>query len=205
MFGRELPPGSGRELTDAEKRLVECAVNGTPWRPMLSHGTTDDLDPEQAENWPATCDLDTQVIRCLVTGAPWKAGDKPWPIDRRGMKIVGARIGAHLDLSGCDILAPLWFVRLAVGRSIVLIDSTTRTLSFSHCRADSFHAERTNVVGDFYLIDNSRLRGPLILQRAHIHGNLECNNSLVLGNGSDAVNADSLRVDAHVMLFQFKG
>jgi len=203
-----LPPGPGWELTEGEKRLVECGASGEFWQPKLPPGGTRDPDPAKAAGWPDECKLRPEVLRCLAIGARWSEKIAPWPVHASGIQIRGARITGNLNLRGCEVLVPLWLQASAIEGAVVLADARTQGLTFEATHVRSLNATRAQIQGDLYLREKFHSSGEVTLNAVLLAGRLDCKNGTFENPGKIALNCNAFSVSGDVYFnsgFQAQG
>lgn len=196
-----LPEGPGGDLSEPERRLVECARQGTLWKPNIQQDAVfnglawNDSDytknePAHADAWPQACRLRPEVIRCLITGTPWGLGTHPWPLHSRGILIANAIIDGDLDLEHCTLQGQLWIYSSLIRGKIKLRDARAKTLGFDGTyllpapkneemevnanRYRAICAQRLHADGSVFLRNGFHTNMCVFFENATITGSLNC-------------------------------
>ena len=189
-----LPPGLGGPLTPGEERLTKCAASGEWWKPEIPTGVGFDSDPAKASTWPKECKVRAEVIYCLLTGVPWEKGSDIWSVHPKGLQLLNAYIDGKLDLEGCYLLASFWLHSSKVVGNVILMDATTRTVSFRRSHIQALNAERSTVEGALHLQGLHANQG-VNLRSAYIRGQLACAGALLANENGAALNGGEQLVD----------
>lgn len=125
----------------------------------------------------------------------------------RRLQVVGAWIEGRLDLTGTHVPMSLWLYRCAF-TSAPLFDGAriTGSLSFPGCWLPGLHAQACRIDGELALNARCHVNGDLLLNRASLGRDLNCDQMRLGGTGLDIHRlagrfvADGARVSGDVLL-----
>ena len=182
------------DLTQAELRLIEAAKRGEV--ADYSDGNAANNDPAQGASWNGERALRGEMVRQLCLGLNPK-----WTVDPRGIRILGARIAADLDLSGANITFPFELERCHVAGSLFLRDVMAMRLSFSGSwLVDGLQAGGLVTKGNVFLNGGFAAKGEVRLLGADIGGVLACGQGSFENPDGEALSADGMTVKGDVFL-----
>jgi len=149
----------------------------------------------EMQAWEADRTLRAAVLRhLLITGE--------WPVDAKGVRLRGARIGGLLDLEAAAVRCPL-----ALEECYLDADEPARLDHASASRVTLAKCHLAGLSGQMLTARQLDLRGStlthrLYLPNADIAGNLACDGAQLTGADSDgnALFADGLKTGGNVFL-----
>ena len=189
-----LPDQLKKDLTPAERRLLECIASGE--EADFSASDENQNDPTQGAAWGPERTIRAALLHWLCTNQQAAACIPP-----KGIRIRGARIEGPLDLEGATLLHRLSLSRCAIPEGIVLTDARTRGIDLSGSYTQRIHADGLAVKGDLVL-SGLICTGEVRLLRARIKGHLICRGARLENPNGDALSADGMTVEGSVFLDQ---
>lgn len=190
----DLPDYDDPKLTPQEEWLVRCAEKGEWWA-WWTQGS-----PLSSDTWDSSRVLRASVIRALAAGDIWPTRLAPWPVHRKGLKIVGAWILGELDLGGASVERTLWLHDSAFDKAVTFVDAKTKTVSLRGSRVPGLRAGRCNFDGSLHLMERFSAEGEVNFLGATIKGQLSCDGASFVNPGGKALNCDTLNVGADMFL-----
>jgi hypothetical protein len=145
--------------------------------------------------WAAGRTVRAVVVRYLLVSGQW-------PVDAKGVRLRGVRIGGHLDLEAaalrCALLLDCCY--LDASDPVGLDHASAPLVALTGCQA-------AGLTGDMLIareldLRDSTFTGPLKLRGAEIAGQLSCRGVRLAGADSDgyALVADRLKVGGNMFL-----
>ena len=180
----------GDDLTRLEETMVAGAASGE----LVDCGEGP-FSLAEMQAWEADRTLRAAVLRhLLITGE--------WPVDAKGVRLRGARIGGLLDLEAAAVRCPL-----ALEECYLDADEPARLDHASASRVTLAKCHLAGLSGQMLTARQLDLRGStlthrLYLPNADIAGNLACDGAQLTGADSDgnALFADGLKTGGNVFL-----
>ena len=117
---------------------------------------------------------------------------------RRALRLRGARIRGALDLEGVQIDCPMALLNCYFEEAITLEEATTRSVRLSGSHIPSLNARQLRTTGDLRINAKCTVTGTVDLRRAHIAGDLNCQEARLRNPGATALNADGITVDGSI-------
>ncbi|MFI5688204.1 oxidoreductase [Streptomyces sp. NPDC051636] len=142
----------------------------------------------------AECAIRADVIEALLLGA----GADPAPGDRPALRLTGARIAGSLDLRFAEVAVPVVLTDCRFDEVPLLQGARLRELVLPGSSLPGLAADMAQIEGRLVL-SRCHLTGPLILNRAEIHGDLDLRDTVVTAPGSEAISAVHVAVDGDVL------
>jgi hypothetical protein len=189
-----LPDQLKKDLTPAERRLLECIASGE--EADFSAPDESQNDPTQGAAWGPERTIRSVFLSWLCTNQQAAACIPP-----KGIRIRGARIEGLLDFEGATLDHRLFLIRCAIPEGIVLTDARTRGIDLSGSYTQRIHADGLAVKGDLVL-SGLICTGEVRLLRARIKGHLICRGARLENPNGDALSADGMTVEGSVFLDQ---
>ncbi|MGW7271787.1 oxidoreductase [Streptomyces sp. NPDC054864] len=168
------------ELSSAERLLWDS----------YPHGAAVDVRDGVSENSAIRSD----VIEALLLGA----GADPAPGHRPALRLTGARIAGSLDLRYAEIAVPLVLVDCRFDAVPLLQGARLRELVLRGSSLPGLAADMAQVEARLAL-SRCHLTGPLILNRAEIHGDLDLRDTVVTAPGVEAISAVHVTVSGDLL------
>jgi len=162
-----LPEKFKKDLTEAEKLLLQCAESGD----IVDLSPGEEIDTAKYGEWEHERTIRSEIITFLLTDK--KVRDF---ISYKGIKIRGAKIEGKLNLSYADIPFPIVFNNCAFPDGIDLTGAKARMLDFSESFIKNFTAEGIEI-DDCLFLENSICIEEVNLIGAKIRGDLHCRGS----------------------------
>ncbi|MFG2520821.1 oxidoreductase [Streptomyces sp. NPDC048527] len=125
-----------------------------------------------------------QVIEALLLGA----GAEPAPGDRPALRLTGARITGSLDLRFAEIAMPVALADCRFDEVPQLQGARFRELALPGSSLPGLAADMAQIGGRLVLA-GCHLTGPLTLNRAEIHGDLDLRHAVITAPGAEAISA----------------
>jgi hypothetical protein len=133
-----------RDLTDADRRLLDHAATGQTLVLGRSDGAT---DPEQFAHWPEDRDVSAQLLVELLSGSRELP---PGPL--RPIRLVGARIRGRLDLNTAEIACPgVVFMGCAFDEEVDLASAQLTALAIAESYVPRIEANSVHTSGSLNL------------------------------------------------------
>lgn len=124
-------------------------------------------------------------VRAAFLGFLARGGGAGAPVGGRRLQVVGAWIEGRLDLAWARVPMSLWLYRCTFQAAPVLEGARIAgSLSFPDCALPGLNAESCEVDGDLALNSGCRVDGELLLTRATVGRDLNCDR-MRLGGGQD--------------------
>lgn len=183
-------------LSDAEKKLIDCAVRGDECR--LGEEVPKEPTPDNV--------IRPELIRFLALG-----GDENTPVHEKGVQLRGAWIGPgakefpdELDFDGASLVTRLALLFCFFPSSLSFRDSSAISLSLAGSVFRGFYADRLKLDGGLFL-RRVHAEGPVRLLGAEIGGDLTCSGGHFEGGPSQnkdciAIACDSATIGGSVFL-----
>jgi hypothetical protein len=187
------------DLSEAEKRVVQAAPNGSAADCSLGEGS----DPEDADGTPEAPDdkrpKPREVRADLIR---WLCVDREARelVDPRGVIIRAARITGHLDLTFAKVLFSLALVRCRLRELLYLQWAKMPLLSLEGSWTGAISADGLNVEGSLFLRNGFHAEGEVWLRGATIGGNLDAHRGTFKNWDGNALSADGIKVTGDVFL-----
>lgn len=168
--------------------------------------------------------LDADILTALITGQSYQ-GRQPWPVDPKGVRVVGGRVETQLDLRQTQIEWPVMLTDMELPKGVNLAQARTRTLVFDDTTLERLYLFGTIVKGliraDKAIFNNPKatalsaqgaeITDGLFLTNATFNGQCDINGAKIGGqfianktkfNTPDgiALNAQSAEVSAGLFL-----
>lgn len=124
------------------------------------------------------------VIEALLLGA----GADPAPGDRPALRLTGARITGSLDLRFAEIAVPVVLADCRFDEVPLLHGARLRELALPGSSLPGLAADMAQIDG-LLVLSRCHLTGPLILNRAEIHGDLDLRDTVITAPGAEAISA----------------
>ena len=148
-------------------------------------------------------------VRFLLLG-----GDDDTPVHESGVRIKGALIRGKLDLDQCETKAALDAVDCEFQGGIVITDAKLENFSLEGCTVASFEepalsgqaavwGTRAVAKGSIFFRRETTLEGALLMQGAHIAGNLDLSGARISAVGATAVDLENAAIDGDLELRAF--
>ncbi len=176
------------DWTDADETLFRQTAKGE----IAAYGKG---DPADADKWGKDRVLRADRIEWLCTDR-----DAVKEVTRKGVRIKGARIEGHVDLSYVKIEFPLWIVNSAVRRGFTMQCCHLRTLLLNGTHTGPIVADGLRVEHDVFMRDGFQSTGEVRLLGAKISGTLDCRKGQFSNPDGKALNADRVDVKGTVCL-----
>jgi len=176
------------DWTDADETLFRQTAKGK----IAAYGKG---DPADADKWAKDRVLRADRIEWLCTDR-----DAVKEVTRKGVRIKGARIEGHVDLSYVKIEFPLWIVNSAVQRGFTMQRCHLRTLLLNGTHTGPIVADGLRVEHDVFMRDGFQSTGEVRLLSAKISGTLDCRKGQFSNPDGKALNADRVDVKGTVCL-----
>jgi hypothetical protein len=186
-----LPDQLKKDLTPAERRLLECIANDEE-----ADFSAPDDDPTQGAAWGPDRTIRSAFLFWLCTNQQAAACIPP-----KGIRIRGARIKGPLDFEGATLAHRLSLSRCAIPEGIVLTDARTRRIDLSGSYTQRIHADGLTVEGTLVL-SGLICAGAVRLVGARIGGQLRCTGARLENPNGNALFADGMTVERDVFLDQ---
>jgi hypothetical protein len=187
-----LPDQLKKDLTPAERRLLECIASGKEADFSAPHESQN--DPTQGADWRLERTIRAALLSWLCTNQRAAACVPP-----KGIRIRGARIEGPLDLEGATLLHRLSLSRCAIPEGILLTDAQARRIDLSGSYTQGLHAGGLATEGDLVL-SGLICTGEVRLLGAHIRGRLFCTGTRLENPNGNALSADGMTVEGSVFL-----
>lgn len=142
------------------------------------------------------------LLRFLLLG-----GDPQTPVHEKGVRLRGAWISDPLDLQGCGVTKPAWFIQCRFEEQVNLQDAHIKQFNLTGSRMPALIGDRLKCDGSLFLRNGFRTE-VVRLVGAEIVGNLDCQASTFGGNGPVAIFADGLKLGGDFFIhnsFRAKG
>ncbi|MHB8390525.1 MAG: hypothetical protein ACYDBH_13255 [Acidobacteriaceae bacterium] len=179
-------------LTEAERKVITCAAQGTVAQYTTDNDQAD--DPAQAGTWGPERTIRAEVIYALAMGT-----NPTWTVHPKGIQITGARITGSLDFQSAEITRPLVLRGCALER-VDLQYAQTRLIDLTGSHVLSgIEAAHLKVSGRL-ILDSTVINGEIALADARIDDNLECAGGHFQHPDGDALMADRMHVGGSVFL-----
>jgi sRNA-binding regulator protein Hfq len=196
-----LPPPLEKDLTEAEKKLLEAAPKGEIADCRSGNAEID--KPENSDRWDESRTIRAEVLYWLCTDKEAKK-----MIHSKGVQVIGVRIKGELDFEDTTLPHPLGLFDCAIKDELTLIDADTRTLNFNGSHIGSITADRLKAKGAVFLKEGFKARGEVRFLDADIGGDLTCSNGTFENENGNALSADRLKTKGTVFMdegFKAKG
>jgi hypothetical protein len=134
------------------------------------------------------------VIEALLLGA----GAEPAPGDRPALRLTGARITGGLDLRFAEIAVPVVLADCRFDEAPLLQGARLRELALPGSSLPGLAADTAEIDGRLVL-SRCHLTGPLVLNRARIHGDLDLRDTVITAPGTEAISAVHAAIDGDAL------
>ena len=182
------------DLTDLERRLVECAQAGE----LLDLADGADIDPDEMEHWGPDRTVRADVLRDLLLRR------HGWQPDPRGVRLRGAAVADDLDLAGvhADVVLSLVECRIpAIDLSRArLPDLTLAGVVTTQLTAVRLQVDHEVSLGRLRISSDGDGYGVVQLAGARIGGDLTCFGADLTNPAGPALNASGIQVGGDVYL-----
>jgi hypothetical protein len=186
--GPEQVPGDD-ELSDAERKLLIAAISGA--LTDMRTGDADTDDPAQGASWDIGRRIRASLLTELLTGTVRADSNPP-----RAIKVRAARITGVLDLEAAALNCPLLLHDCYIDESVNLDQATAPAIRMPGCYLPGLTAKQLRTTGDLNLMATTfTAPGQVLLDGAHIGGQLDLTMAKLTNPGGRALDARSLTVD----------
>jgi hypothetical protein len=189
---RPAQPGwrPGGILTQLEEEMVAGAAAGE----LVDRGKGPFALAEM-QAWAQERTVRAAVLRYLLTAGQW-------PVDEKGVRLRGVRIGGLLDLEGTALRCPLLLdcCYLDADEPVCLDDATVSRLTLTGCQMAGLTGKM--LTARALSLSRSTLSASLRLPGAEITGPLDCSGAQLTGRDShgNALVAEMMKVSGGVFL-----
>ncbi len=157
-------------LSEAELRLLRAAANGGQAVCGPSNNFNDaSNDPAKSDGWGVEREIRAELLRWLCLDR--EASSR---VDPAGLQVLGAKITGALNLSFGSVPFPLGLFRCRLLEPAQLRSTQIPALYLNGSRTKSIFADGVNVKGSVFLRQGFTAEGEVLLLRAQIGGNLQC-------------------------------
>jgi predicted acyltransferase (DUF342 family) len=191
-----------RELSEAEKRVLQAAPNGS-LADCTDLGGGD--EPEKAdgtpqapdERWPETRNVRADLIRWLCVDREARE-----QVDPKGVWIQGARIAERLDLSSTNVLFLILLLNCRLERDLKLSYAKMSVLSLAGSWTRAIGADGLKLEGSLLLRKGFHAEGEVRLANATVGGDLDATGGTFNNPNGCALNANRVKVRGSIVLKQ---
>jgi hypothetical protein len=190
------------QFTQAESRVLEAGVRGS--LAVCGPNDHDDdpaNDPSGSSNWPNTRDVRSVLLQWLCLSS-----DATALVDRRGLRVHGAKIADILDLSYAIVPFPL-ILRNCHLEELRLQSMKVDLLVLRGSSTGPIRGDGITISGSMHLDLGFHAHGPVFLRNAEITGNFDCQGGRFenparrgISDSGVAINADGIKVHGYVLL-----
>lgn len=196
-------------LSEAERKVLAAVLVGevATCGPAESGSAAAESDPAKAESWGEDRTLRATLLEWLCTDKGAREH-----IHRFGIRVSGARIKEHLDLSFAKLAFPLRFDACRWHQGITLENASLPELGLTECRLDpvpptdaqgrrtALNARGMQVRGSVFLNGEFHADGEVRLDGARIGGSLDCARATFKNPTGRALSAMGAKIDGDVFL-----
>lgn len=177
-------------LSPSEQKLLVCVQTGE----IAYCGPSDaDQDPANQPSKAETWGPDRSIRAAFVA---WLCNYKNELIHARGIQVHGARFTGTLNLEFSDTSLHLAFLNSWFAEPILMRAIAAREISFAGCRLKSLDLRRAVLRSSLLLNFGASVEGMVILDRAQIGQDLDCDGSSFAGRSKDGKGFEDFGLDA---------
>jgi hypothetical protein len=188
-----LPEKFKKDLTEAEKLLLQCAESGD----IVDLSPGEEIDPIKYEEWGRERTIRSEIITFLLTDK--KVRDF---ISYKGIEIRSVKIEGEFNLRYAEIPFPIIFKNCAFPDGVNLNTAKIKELNFSGCFIKNFTAKGLEVNNDLNFQNSTCIEG-VDLSRARVGGYLICTNAKFKNKNKEALKAEYIKVQCDIHLDKF--
>jgi hypothetical protein len=185
------------DLRRGEHNVIEAVQRGSI--AVLGYGDEQKQLPQYADEWGVEQRVRAELIR-------WLCADKEAisHVHSRGISISSGKIEGSLDLSFTAVAFPLSFAQCVITDRIDLEAATIKTLRLYETLVGHIWAVGLNVQGDVAFARDFKATNGVMLDRAHIAGDLICSDGQFHNSGGAALSLFGAKIDGSVYLLNFR-
>lgn len=191
-------------LTEAETRILEAAINGEPAICGPNSNDADQAnDPSNDVNWLPSRTIRADILEwlCTTDGVSGR-------VSRQGIHIYAGKISGVLKFAYATIPFPLFFQRCAFSEDISFKNARIPSLILTSSSTHTILADGIEVAGNVLLNENFHSRGQVLFRDAKIGGGFRAEGGFFeYASGTtfdlqseNALGCDRLKVNGSVFL-----